>query len=683
MSRMPLTLALVPSGRCCLLLACLVLAGGRCAGADRPSAEQWAGVAQAITAQDPGAEAKVLAITAAFPTWSEGFRTLAQMQLRGRNYDAAVASARTALKLDAGDSSAAACAVQALGLLGHLDDACAIADRFGGAKDAKGLVNYQTASAALAAKDRAKAARYLAVAMAQTNDAPAEFTYLDARIAEAGGDLKRAAISLGRATAASPRFWDAWYELGAVQAQLSLTAGSPGEAIELLTQSEASFNKAATAQEKDFQCWQGLGSTQLRLSQALLGDNPSDGKAKAHEAATSLRNSLALKEDQRDAQLGLGQALLLTEDWADAIPHLERARALGVQDRALAFNLMLAYQKAGRTADFEQAARSLKAISPGEKITTGMGLYHAGQMAMAANLLSSAVGDLDHERDRERLGAVERFIGHAHLALVEQAQKRANAPGATDEQKSAAGAEVAQHLDAARDAYRAGGDLGDFPSRHHFLALETQRTSDAGYAAGWQYLAWTGYVAPPGWAAVIGNYGGAITGGAGLGGMWERHPVHVVVWGVLAFIPALLVLLSFVRGSPPPVMEAAEPKRRATNPPAPPAAPQPRAATPPAGKNRTPHPGAPPSKSRIQQPPQAPAQAPAAKNRTTQKPNKAVTEAAYRTKEGIDPAVTSVHMPSRSKETEAAEDGALERRPPKSDPPPRRPPPPSAPPSRR
>jgi hypothetical protein len=182
---------------------------------------------------------------------------------------------------------------------------------------------------------------------------------------------------------------------------------------------------------------------------------------------------------------------------------------------------------------------------------------------------------------------------------------------------------------------------------------------------------------------VIGNYGGAITGGAGLGGMWERHPVHVVVWGVLAFIPALLVLLSFVRGSPPPVMEAAEPKRRATNPPAPPAAPQPRAATPPAGKNRTPHPGAPPSKSRTPQPPQAPAQAPAAKNRTTQKPNKAVTEAAYRTKEGIDPAVTSVHMPSRSKETEAAEDGALERRPPKSDPPPRRPPPPSAPPSRR
>jgi tetratricopeptide (TPR) repeat protein len=669
---------MIPSSR--YLIPLLIAAAVTlCSGADRPSAEQWAPVAQAITAQDPAALSKVVAITTAFPAWSEGFRTLAQLQLRAKAFGPAATAARTAIGLDPSDSAAGACAVQALAQLGQVADAYAVADQFGGAKDAQGLVNFQAASAALSAKDRAKADHYLGLAMARTANAPAEFTYLDARIAEAAGDLKRAAISLGRATATNSRFWDAWYELGGIQAKLSETAGDHDTAIELLTQSEASLSKAANGMEKDFQGWQGLGSTQLRLATALMPSNPVDGKAKAHEAATSLRSSLALKEDQRDAQLGLGQALLLSEDYAEAIPHLERARALGAQDRALSFNLMLAYQKAGKTAEFEQAASALKAESPSEKITSGMGLYHAGQMEPAAKLLASVVGDLDRDQERERLGAVYRFLGHAQLALADQARTRA-----------APAAEIDQHLDAARDAYRAAGDLGDFPARHHFLALETQRSADAGYAAGWHALAWSSYASPAGWAAVIGNYGGAATGGAGITGLWNRHPVHVVVWGLLVLIPAVLVLISLLSRGPSYDHDSAEPVRRPSGTSAP--LPPPRSGPSPVAKNRTPHPGPPQgakhrtphpgqppvAKHRTPQPP--PAKPPPAKPRPSE-PGKAVTEAAVRPKVETEPSLTTVHAPTRSKDVEPDPQGALERRPTKPSSPsgPNRRPPPSRP----
>jgi hypothetical protein len=87
----------------------------------------------------------------------------------------------------------------------------------------------------------------------------------------------------------------------------------------------------------------------------------------------------------------------------------------------------------------------------------------------------------------------------------------------------------------------------------------------------------------------------------------------------------------------------------------------PQPAPPPVAKNRTPHPAPPP----------------ASRNRTPQ-PGKAVTEAAVRPKvDKVDtePALTTVHMPSRSKETEPDGQGALERRPAKPSGPTRRPPP--------
>jgi hypothetical protein len=645
----------------------LALASGalaRAGAADRPSSEQWAGVASAITAQDASAEDKVAAITTAFPAWSEGFRALAQLQLKRKAYPEALAAATKALSLDKLDSAAAACAVQALGALARNDEAFALADQFSGAKDPQGWVNFHAAAAALAAKNRAKAERYLIVAFARVQDPPAEFTYLDARIAESAGDDKRAVLSLTRATAANSRFWDAWYELGAVQARLADGAGD--KAIELLRQSEASFTKVVKAQDKDFQSWQGLGSTQLKLSNALKQESPGDSLSKAREAASSLDASLTLKEDQRDAQLGLGQALLLTEDYERAIPHLERAAALGAQDRALTMNLMLAYQKTGKTAKFEEAARSLKAVSPSEKITMGMGLYHAGQLANAAELLASAVSDLDKERERERVGAVYRILGHAHADLAEQARSRLVA--ATPEQKPALQALTDQELDAARDAYREGGNLGDYPARHHFLALESQRSFAAGYAAGWQYLAWNGYVSPTGWAVVVGNYGGAMTGGNGLGGMWDHHPTHVLVWGAAAGLPLLVFIASLFRRREPVYESAPEPKRRTTAQVAPPPPPPP-----PQAKNRTPQPGPPQAKNRtpLPGPPQAKNRTPLpgpppAKNRTPKPSAKAETEIAARSKAEVksetEPSVTAVHMPTRTKEAEAGEPSALERR---------------------
>jgi tetratricopeptide (TPR) repeat protein len=643
-----------------LLLALLLAAGAcaRAAAADRPSSEQWAGVAQAITAQDASAEDKVLAITTAFPAWSEGFRTLAQLQLKRKAYAETLTSATKALSLDKVDSAAAACAVQALGALGRNDEAFALADQFSGAKDPQGWVNFHAAAAGLAAKDRTKAELYLKFAFARVQDPPAEFTYLDARIAESAGDDKRAALSLTRATAANTRFWDAWYELGAVQARLSEGAGD--KAIEWLQKSEASFTKVVKAQEKDYQAWQGLGSTQLKLSQALKQDSPGDSLSKAREAATSLDTSLTLKEDQRDAHLGLGQALLLIEDYERAIPHLERAAALGAQDRALTTNLMLAYQKTGKTAKFEEAARSLKAVSPSEKITMGMGLYHAGQLANAAELLASATGDLNRESDRERLGAVYRILGHAHADLAEQARSRLAA--APSEQKQALQALTDKELDAARDAYREGGGLRDYPARHAFLALESQRSFAAGYDAGWQYLAWSSYVSPDGWAVVIGNYGGAMTGGNGLGGMWNHHPMHVVAWGLAALIPLIVFITSLFSRRETLVEPIPEAKRRPTvqsaPPPPPPAknrTPQP---GPPPARNRTPHPGPPPAKNRTPQPGPPPA-----KNRTPQPGAKAVTEVAARIKSETEPSVTAVHMPTRTKSADSGDASALERRP--------------------
>jgi tetratricopeptide (TPR) repeat protein len=393
----------------------------------------------------------------------------------------------------------------------------------------------------MGAKDRGRAENYLKRAMARTTKGmPAEFSYLDARIAELAGDLERAEASLNRATASNPRFWDAWFELGRLQVQLA--ERKPERRADLLRLAEGQFIKVTTALSKDYESWMNLGRTQLNLGREIIRQGAEhDGRAKVREAIASLDQALRLKEDLRDAHLNLGLSQLVEEKYDEAIPHLKRARELGSTDRGLDFNLLLAYQKTGHTAEAEETGRNIQAISPYEKIIFGMADFSGGNYEEAVELLAKAVPDLGQER--ERCAAVLRFIGHAHQKLAEILAKQLDA--APD--KAAAQAAYDRRLDLAAESYRQAGDLGDAVAQRFFLHQETKRSAERGYAAGWQFLAWRSYFTSSGWTAAIGNYGGAATGGKGVVGLWERHPIHVVVWGALVLLPFCLFVIGLFR----------------------------------------------------------------------------------------------------------------------------------------
>jgi tetratricopeptide (TPR) repeat protein len=522
------------------LVGILLLAVATCApagAADAPTAEEWAPVEQALGGNAADAEERLVALLAAYPRWADGQRTLAQWRLDHGQTEAALAEAQRALQSAPNDAAAAAIAVQALGKLERPAEAYAIAERFVGEKDTRGWVNFRAAVVALEAGDRAKAELHLSLANGRAKTPPAEFAYLDARISEVAGDFDRAELSLNRAVAASPRLWDAWYELGVVQLKQA-ERKTAGTRRDYLQKSEGSFAKVTSVTAKDALAWLGQGIAQLSLGQDLLIDRPEDGKAKAREAVRSLRNALEIRDDLRDAHLNLGIALLIGDQHDEAITHLLRARDLGVVNRTLGFNLMLAYQKAGRSAEFEAEARNVQAVSVAEKLTAGIGFYRAGNHALAVELLTAALPQLGE--DRERVAAAYRYIGHAHAGLAAEARTGGQADPTA----------VAQHLDAAREAWRKSANLRDQVAQRFFMGQETARSPLHGYEAGWQLLRWQDYGSLDGWAAVVGNYGGAVTGGEGIVGMWNRHPLHVIVWGALAFLPLLLALASFLRPRP-------------------------------------------------------------------------------------------------------------------------------------
>lgn len=502
--------------------------------ADAPTAEEWAGVEQALNEDAPDAVARLSALVTAYPRWSDGQRALAQVLLRQGQTDAALVAAKQALAIAPADANAAAAAIQALGALQRPAEAYAIADQFVGEKDPQGWVNFRAAEVALNAGDRAKADLHLSLANGRVKKSPpAEFAYLDARISAAAGDLDRAELSLNRAIAGSPRLWDAWYELGVVQLRQA-EAKTARTRQEYLEKAIASFTKVTAVNNKDALAWLGLGRAQVTLAQDMLVDRANEARALASKAAGNLKNATELNDGLRDAHLNLGVALLVGDQHEQAITHLLRARDLGSTSRTLGFNLMLAYQKAGRSAEFEAEARSVQVISTAEKLTAGIGFHRAGNHALAVELLTSALPDLN---DSERVAATNRYIGHAHAAIAAALRDRDGTDPAV----------IDAELDRARDAWRKAGNLKDYPAQRFFMAQETARSPDAGYAAGWQHLSWHGYTSLAGWSSVVGNYGGAMTGGQGLPGMWQRNPVHLIVWGVLAFIPLCLALTAFLR----------------------------------------------------------------------------------------------------------------------------------------
>lgn len=592
-----------------LIVATLLMPVLRLAAADAPTAEEWNPIEAALAANDPTAGDKLTAVITAHPGWPDGLRSLAQWQLKRGQHAPALVNAQKALAIAPSDTAAAAIAIQALGELGQPADAYAIANAFAGAKDPEGWVNFYAAAAAIDAKDKTKAGLYLSLALGRTQTPPAEFVFLDARLAELSGDLQRAEASLLRATVINPRLWDAWYGLGVVQTR---RAEQQDDSIrdDLLAKAEASFLKVTANLPKDHDAWLGLGRAQASLGQALIPSNETDGKAKVREAVRSLSNALELQPNLRDAHLNLGVALLVGGNHVEAIEHLLRARALGSTDRALSFNLMLAFQKAGKTAEFENEAKNVQAVSVAEKLTLGMGFFRSGAYELAIQLLSGAADGFAD--DHQRLGAVHRYIGHAHAALAEQAHKRV--ADATD--RAEAQATVERELDLARDSWRIASALNDHSAQHHFMGQETARSPQHGYDAAWQYLSWHSYLSGSGWLTLIGNYGGAMTGGKGIQGMLDRHPLHLGVWGGLIFLSLCLSIAGFVRRKPVAIAEprrerepersrpAAPPIKQVTTTPRPPARPTPASAANP--KQRTPEPAKPPASKPV--PPKPPQQ---------------------------------------------------------------------------
>lgn len=503
--------------------------------ADVPTAEEWTPVEQALSEGAPDAESRLAALVASYPRWSDGQRTLAGWRLQHGQAEAALTGAKAALATTPTDAGAAAVAIQALGLLQRPGEAFAIAEQFLGDKDPQGWVNFRAAEVALAIGDLARAELHLSLAHGRMKKSPpAEFSYLDARISTAAGDLDRAELSLNRALAANARLWDAWYELGVIQLRQA-EAKTTSTRREYLEKSEACFTKVTAIHAKDALAWLGLGRAQLTRAQDLLVDRGDEGRALATKAATSLRTAIGLNDGLRDAHLNLGVALLIDDQHDEAITQLLKARDLGSASRTLGFNLMLAYQKAGRSAEFEAEAKNVQAVSVAEKLTAGIGFFRAGNHALAAELLTSALPDLGD--DRERVASTHRFIGHSRAAIAATLRAREGADPKL----------VEAELDQAREAYRKAGNFRDFPAQRFFMAQETARSPQAGYDAGWQHLGWHGYTSLDGWSAVLGNYGGAVTGGAGLSGMWQRQPVHVIVWAILALIPLILALIAFLR----------------------------------------------------------------------------------------------------------------------------------------
>jgi tetratricopeptide (TPR) repeat protein len=630
-----------------LILAALLGPILRLAAADTPTAEEWAPVEAALATNDATAGDRLTALIAAHPGWPDGLRSLAQWQLKRGQHAPALANAQKALALAPGDTAAAAIAIQASGELGRPADAYAIANAFGGARDPDGWVNFYAAAVAIDARDKTKAGLYLSLAMGHAKSPSAEFIFLDARLAELNGDLERAEASLQRATTANPRLWDAWYGLGVMQTRRAERFDGEARA-DLLAKAEASFLKVTANLPKDHDAWLGLGRAQVSLGQTLIPSNENDGKAKVREAVRSLRNALELQPDLRDAHLNLGVALLVGDNHGEAIEHLLRARALGSTDRALGFNLMLAFQKAGKTAEFEAEARNVQAVSVAEKLTLGMGFFRSGAYELAIQLLGGATADL--ASDSERLGAVHRYIGHAHAALAEQARKR----GGDDAQ-----AVVERELDLARDSWRVAGALNDHSAQHHFMGQETARSSQHGYDAAWQFLGWHSYLSGSGWLTLIGNYGGAMTGGKGIQGMLDHHPLHLAVWGGLVFLSLCLAIAGFVRRSPAPVEEhrrdhererEREPERprQVTTTPRP--APAPKAASP----RPAPAPAA-KTKMRTPEPAKAPAPKPVPQQRlaTPKPPVKSTVET-----EPIERAAAPARLPR----VDPGESSALERK---------------------
>ena len=545
-------------GRSLMIGLCAVLSAAAWA-VDAPTRDAWAPVQALITAKDPTAEASLTEILRRFPRWPDGLRELARLQLAAGKPAEAVASARNALTLAPGETVTQALLVQALAENGDTAGAIAAAEA---ASDAGGWARFHAARAAVSAGQRADAERLAKAALQRAgNRPPAEFWFLDSRVALLLDDPQRAERSLLRAVDTKADDWSAWYELGRVR--LILAERDATRRLELLTQAEECLQRATINQPDVAAHWLAQGQVQLARGEAVASPQRMDEARLSWErAVNSLQGAVARDAQSADAVLLLGQAELRLERWADAAKHLQQARTLGAQSRVLLYNLALAMQNSGQIEAAAAVLGETQAESAAEKLTVGLNAYQAGNYLLAVQLLT-AVAPMVAE-DQERARAVDRYLGHAyrHLADAESDGKNAES-----------------YRDFAAAAYQTAGDRGDRLARDFFLALETARHPGHAYRAGWTYLGWTAFLSLRGWGAVVGNYGAWATDNDGLAGMWAKHPPHLIVWVLFLLAPMILYMRAALRGGPRVPRPLPAPRRRVTEAPRDPDRQRPRSAT--------------------------------------------------------------------------------------------------------
>ncbi len=495
-----------------------------------PTAAEWTPVQQALAAAAPGAETRLLALLRTYPKWADGNRVLAARLLEAGKAAEALAAARRAAELAPTDGEALRLQVRALAELKRGAEIWALVEQSGG-RDPKGWLRYDAGMAALRLGDTTRATTYYNEAKVRSpGRIPAEFLFLDSRIAIALRDFPRAELALASATAQEAEFVDGWYELGRVRLVLADADGEQRAAW--VTKAGEAFAVVAAKAPGDAAGHIGLARVAIEEAKRLTADGAADNAgARLHDAQAALRRALAARPDSAEAETLRGDVATRLEQWDEAVTALRRARDLGATDRTLTFNLAIALQQTGRAEEGEALLKSMTAISPAEQVTVAMGAYRSRNWLLATVLLTKAVDGLD---DQPAQAATWRFIGHGYSRLAE----------------GRSGADRETALDRAAEAYARAGALGDFHARRFLLASEAARSPERGYAAAWTLIGWD-FLNFPAWGEAVRDYGAAKTGGAGIAGMAARAPLHLAIWGVLVLLPLIFWINHLRRRSRP------------------------------------------------------------------------------------------------------------------------------------
>ena len=496
------------------------------AAAIAPGALEWEPVRVALANDDPAAQAKLLALIKRYPKWADGAKALAKSLLDQGKTAEALAAAKRASQLAPNDDQALRIQVRALADLGRKAEVYALVDATG-TKDTTGWIRYDAGLAAIGFNDPTKAEAWLKDAKSRAGSkVPAEFLFLESRIAIVTRDFARAELALTSATSQQADFWDGWYELGRVR--LVLADNDRARRAAWIDKASAAFSVVCKGVPDDANGHLGLGRAKLEEAKLLLGSNQTDqAGGKLRDVIAQLDLALAKAPDNAEAYVLLGDANVRLEQWAAAATALQRAKTLGAKDRSLTFNLAIALQQTGKNDEAQALLKSVTASSPAEEVTIGMGAYRSRNWLLAVQLLESAVEGLE---DSSAKGATWRYIGHAHAHIAD---------GKTGEAQNTA-------RNAAAAAYRKAGDLLDFDARRSYVSSEALRSPDHAYAAAWQAIHWD-TLNLPAWGLAIGNYGLAKTGGQGIGGMANRAPMHLAFWAVLVLLPLALFAMDLMR----------------------------------------------------------------------------------------------------------------------------------------